>query len=81
VKLLKLLVASVLLTGSLVLAAPPSATAYTSTHSMLCTYYSDATYTTVIGSKLITCSGKVYSSGASSLYKECVPEEICGAGA
>jgi hypothetical protein len=80
-KLLKLLVTSFLLTGSFILAAPPSATAYTATHSTLCTYYSDATYTTVIGSRLITCSGQVYSSGSSSLYKECVPEEICPAGA
>jgi hypothetical protein len=53
---------------SVVVLAVPSATWATGTYCDW-TYYSDATYTTIVGEKIKTCQNKVYTSGIVTNFK------------
>jgi uncharacterized protein DUF6289 len=73
-KLLLLIGAVALLATSLILGAPRTAEALPAA-SCDCTYYSDATYTTEVGSVFITCRGQRFQSGQTSPYKICACED------
>lgn len=40
-------------------------------------YYSDASYTTWVGEKITTCSGRTYTYGTITLYKQLVERYDC----
>ena len=69
-KLLLLFGSVALLVASFVLTAPRTASALPA-GSCYCIYYSDASETTEVGGRDVTCSGQSYHWGTTSAYKEC----------
>jgi hypothetical protein len=69
-KLVLLAGALVLLATSFILGAPQSASALPS-QSCYCTYYSDASHTTEVGTVFVTCQGQRFTTGHTSQYGVC----------
>ena len=68
---LSLLILSLaLLVLSLTVASPRSAEAFPA-QSCYCLYYSDATYTTIVGEKFGHCDGSIDIEGIVTSYKTC----------
>lgn len=68
---LVLLVACIgLLAGSFLLTIPRTAAALPASSSD-CTYYSDATRSTEVGFKFVSCSGQIFIEGTLTAYKIC----------
>jgi hypothetical protein len=51
--------------------------AYAATYYTEYAYYSDASYTVWVGEKITTCTGKVYSYGTVTLYRQLVERYDC----
>jgi hypothetical protein len=69
-KLLLLIGAIALLATSFIVGAPRTAVALPAA-SCDCTYYSDASHTTEVGTVFITCRGQRYQTGQTSPYSQC----------
>lgn len=64
-----LALAVAILTSGFIIAPPEPVTAMPE-RQLFCTYYSDATYTTVVGERWVSCTG-VILTGTRTAYEEC----------
>ncbi len=72
-RLFKFIVAVALLAGSLLIAAPPTATALPQ-QEYDCHYYSDASYTVEVGWSALACNGSRSQGGVFTPYAICYYE-------
>lgn len=57
-------------------ASPPGSLIAAPSHQSYCDYYSDDTYTTLVGHRWVSCSG-VVTTGTKTLYKLCWQGSSC----